>query len=33
MKLIRVRSDDSVEMISVSKIYDDNIFISTVEIY
>lgn len=33
MKLIRVRSDDSVEMISVPKIFSDSVFISTVEIY
>ena len=33
MKLIRVRSDDSVEMISAPKIFSDIVFISTVEIY
>lgn len=33
MKLIRVRSDDSVEMISVPKIFSDTMTVSTVEIY
>lgn len=33
MKLIRVRSDDSVEIISVPKIFNDVMIISTVEIY
>ena len=33
MKLIRVRSDDSVEIISVPKIFSDVMIVSTVEVY
>ena len=33
MKLIRIRSDDSVEMIGVPKIFTDTVYTSIVEIY